>query len=467
MGKSITVLEFDKISVQTFAQKFDNITAKTAFKQLKKFILPTQETSEEDEPFNEYGELKDASVCMSLGIENREEIIRVKNYVGTISLPCGVTIEVLPKIAGSSSEEARKLVIEMLKVCSEIFYKTFQNASLAVGNLPLFEVYISLFLNELKILCKKGLRAGYVNFEGNENFMRGKLKFGEQIKFNFAHKERFYVQYDLFSFNRAENRLIKATLKYLLLRSLDDNNRRDLRKYLLLFDEITVSENIQGDFDKCETGRAVKDYENILKLCRVFLRKKSFTMYSGTSDVIALMFPMETLFERYIAKEMEKAINNKWRLYPQSTGKYLYDKKCFLLRPDILLENTDKGEEDDKGNKQKIIVDTKWKKLKPKEKNFGISQADMYQMYAYHTRLTNVKEVVLLYPYYEEIKDLKDLQYDITEMNIHIYIAFFDLREYQSGKKFKDCIKGITYNSVNTLNQKSELLAVMGVKNNE
>lgn len=456
MNKSITVFEFGSISLNSLREVLNEKIARTAFKQLKSFILPTSDGSEEIEQFNEYGELKDASVCMTLGTRNREEVIRVKNYVGTISLPCGITIEVLPKISENMAEnESRRLVVEMLKACSDLWYKSFQNASLSVENLNFFEVYITLFLNEVKTLYKKGLRAGYVAYEDNEKFLKGKLSFSEHIKRNFAHKEKFYVQYDLFSFDRAENRLIKTALRYLLNKSTNKKNKSDIRKYLLLFDEISLSENIKSDFDKCGTGREVKDYNKAIKLCRVILRKKSFTMYSGDSDVIALMFPMETLFEKYIADKMSKAIKKDWALFPQSKGKYLFNRNHFSLRPDILLKNM--SQTDNNGHKLKIVIDTKWKRIVPdSSKHYGISQADMYQMYAYHTRLTNVREVVLLYPYYEEIKNLKELEYVISEMNIHIYIAFFDLAKYQVEKNFRNCIVGI--------NSKSELLSLMEVK---
>ena len=45
-----------------------------------------------------------------------------------------------------------------------------------------------------------------------------------------------------------------------------------------------------------------------------------------------------------------------------------------------------------------IVMDTKWKVLSGSAKqNFGISQADMYQMYAYGKKY-GAEKVVLLYP---------------------------------------------------------------------
>ena len=368
------------------------------------------------------------------GSKNGAETIFVKNYVGTIALPCGVTIEVLPKISKTGDKKAsRRLVIEMLRACGRIPYKSFQNADLNWDRLTLFEIYITLFLKEVTALYKRGLRAGYVAIEGNEKFLKGKLKFNEHIKRNFAHREKFFVEYELFNFNRAENRLIKSTLLFLKNKCSDESNRRDLRRLILLFDEIEQSENIEADFAKCVKDRSTKDYDGVMKLCRVFLRKKSLTMYSGDNSAVALMFPMETLYERYIACEMQNAIGDGWYLLPQSRRKYLFDGNRFLLQPDIALEQD---------GKVRTIVDTKWKALKRDKPNFGISQADMYQMYAYNTRFENCRNVVLLYPYNEDIEGVSagELEYKVNDSDVKINIAFFKLENYLHGTSFKDCL---------------------------
>lgn len=161
------------------------------------------------------------------------------------------------------------------------------------------------------------------------------------------------------------------------------------------------------------------------------------------NDATALLFPMDRLFEQYIAKEMQSVVEKEWTLIPQSKGKYLFDGNHFSLRPDILLEN--KNDIDGKGNSKKIIIDTKWKRLVPdSSKHYGISQADMYQMYAYHTRLKHVEGVVVMYPYYEGMKEEKIPGYFVKEMDIQIHIVFFDLIKYIKCKKFKECIVGLT-----------------------
>lgn len=432
----MTVFEFDRISVGSD----ENHLSKADFKELKSFILPHKDNESGDEGQEENGVITDASVCLTLGAYCGEEVIRVKNYVGIVSLKSGTTIEILPKIAkGATSEEtARRLVVEMLKACDKITYKSFQNAQLNYKRMNLFEVYIRLFLNELNELYKKGLKAGYVPHSENENFLKGKLVFGEHIKRNYAHREKFYVEYDEFSFDRAENRLIKSTLLYLRNKAREENNRSDLRRMLLIFEEITPSQNYDADFARCITDRTVKEYANLLQLCKVFLHNHSFTVYGGNNRATALLFPMDKLFEAFIADKMSSAaIAHGYRLKKQDRGKYLFGKDedgKFPLRPDIVLYP---------GNAEDpiIIVDTKWKKLIDNaDCNYGISQADMYQMYAYHTRYDNVKKVVLLYPHYEDVQ-IRDYKTQVGCGGVLIQVRTFDLRRYfENGVSFEECI---------------------------
>ena len=74
-------------------------------------------------------------------------------------------------------------------------------------------------------------------------------------------------------------------------------------------------------------------------------------------------------------------------------------------------------------------MDTKWKLLCDNPvKNYGISQSDMYQMYAYSRRY-NVERVILLYPAVEDMEKFfedKIISYK-SEGEADIKIFFIDL----------------------------------------
>ena len=64
-----------------------------------------------------------------------------------------------------------------------------------------------------------------------------------------------------------------------------------------------------------------------------------------------------------------------------------------------------------------VILDTKWKSLINNEKNnYGISQQDMYQMYAYSKKY-GTSEIWLLYPVNDEMRNLKLYEIDLVYIN--------------------------------------------------
>ena len=74
----------------------------------------------------------------------------------------------------------------------------------------------------------------------------------------------------------------------------------------------------------------------------------------------------------------------------------------------------------------KIILDTKWKRLVDKPRiNYGISQADMYQMYAYAKKY-RTSEIWLLYPVNPEMRDHTDIAFR-SDDGVDVRIFFVDV----------------------------------------
>lgn len=148
----------------------------------------------------------------------------------------------------------------------------------------------------------------------------------------------------------------------------------------------------------------------LIKWSKVFLKGKSFTTFSGTDNARALLFPMEKVFESYVARNMKKVFNRaNWEVSAQDKGHYLFNTlngekhRKFALRPDLVVTRDDGSV---------VILDTKWKSLiNDKGANYGISQGDMYQMYAYSKKY-NTSEIWLLYPVNFAMKDSGKITFD-------------------------------------------------------
>lgn len=390
MAKSNVIYEYDKIAADDDRKgNRDNdilYISKKQFDLLENFILTNQNDGE------------NTTEVMRLQSKNGKKYAVACNYVGVITLSDGTTIEILPKIGkGNYSEkEVRGLLIKMLRSLRTAPYKINQSANIDVTRLPLFEVFIRMFIDEVYAIVRRGVRCGYETVSENQRFYKGKMLFNEQIKRNVVHKERFFVAYDEFNANRAENKLIKSTLRYLQQRSYSFANQSDLRALLSVFDEVSPSTDYDGDLRCSCRERGTEYYAEAIKWCGVFLAGKSFFMFAGGQYAKALLFPMEKLFESYVARELSKALGGEYSVTTQEQSLWLFESPAkFRLRPDIVV----------RGGGKTFILDTKWKLLSADaSKNYGIAQGDMYQMYAYHKKYQakekreDVAGCFLLYP---------------------------------------------------------------------
>ena len=383
----LTITEFERIYRRDICKKdFDDI---------ENFIL---KNSDENAPF-----LRIAS-----GVGGK--FIQARNYVGVLQTKSGLTIEILPKIADKNDAERSKAVfIKMLRTLKNFPFKSSNLASLKTQNLPLLEIFISMFLCELEALVKKGIKSDYVALEENLNFLKGKLNINEQIKRNSIHKERFYVRYSEFLSDININRIIKTTLKFLYKKSNSSKNQQKIRELLFIFDEVLECEDYKNFFAKLVINRQVKHYEQTLLWCKIFLFNNSFTPHKGDDLAFALLFDMNALFESYVGNFIKKSFPGT--ILQHSEKHLVEDPKSFKLRPDIFL-------------KGKFIADTKWKIISSRD---GISQADLYQLYAYGKKHPCDGKLHLIYPKIDDIRQ-KTMKFRYDD-EMWLKILYFDLEK--------------------------------------
>ena len=415
-------------------KEFDIITGNPNFKNDEKYkyldTVAFENLIDFIHQFNGNEEVADALDFMKISYKrNIGNIVSMKNYVGLIQMKNGYQIQILPKISFTNSEDlenrnTKKIFLNMLRSMKDFPSKVFNNSNIQVERMNLYEIFINMYLQEIRRLIKIGLKSNYIFKEDNLNYYKGKLLTSQHFKINLVHKERFYVAYDEFNPNRVENKLIKATLLKSQKLTTSAENSKKIRQLLVFFEMIDASMNYTADFSKVRINRSNRDYEMIMQWSKVFLLNKSFTTFSGNNNSRALLFPMEKVYESYVAKHLKKILGEDgWNVSSQDRGYYLFTEPRlqFALIPDIVCK---RGE-------RTIIMDTKWKKLVNNERiNYGISQSDMYQMYAYSKKY-KASEIWLLYPLNDEMKEHSEISFnsgDGTTVNIY----FVDLENIQS-----------------------------------
>ena len=404
MKKEFILKEFEYLQYKDNTK--DNFIKPDTFEALEKFVLENEKTAQY------------LKITTKKGFG---KVLQAQNYVGVIQTKDGTTIEILPKIKNATTEKSKDILIKMLKTLKNSPFKNLSVANLKSSKIPLFEIFISMFLEELTVLVRNGIKSDYISKEENLKFLKGKLKISEQIKYNTIHKERFFVQYEEFISNRVENRLIKTTLQFLYNKSKLNKNQQRIREFLFVFDEIEISHNIKTDFSKIKLNRQMKDYEQVLLWCKTFLFENSFSPYKGNDIAFALLFDMNLLFESFVYSYLKKSSNFQDIKSQDRTHHLAYENGIgrFRLKPDIVI------------NGGKIIADTKWKILSEDKAYNGVLQDDMYQLYAYGTKYDNCEKIYLIYPFDELI--IKNSYNYFKNKELKLDILFFDVYK----KEFK------------------------------
>lgn len=340
-----------------------------------------------------------------------KKALQIKNFVGVISTPDGTHIEILPKISelNQSLEETRRLLYKMLCEVEDLPFVETTDASLKLSNKTLPEALITRFLTSLAAVVRQGVRKDYQRIEAEEKFLKGQLLIAQQLRQPAGKHHLFQIAYDVFSENRAENRLIHSALIQVANWSKSAENQKLARELRFAFNEIPKSINYKADFGLWKNTRDMISYKALLPWVRLILNQQSPFTLKDQNLGISFLFPMEKLFEQYVAKKLQKQLQPLgYVVRTQLQQHYLSnDPKAFLLKPDLAIY---------KDKSLIAILDTKWKLIEQEklyengnpDPKSGVSQSDMYQMFAYGHKYLNANgKLFLIYPYYEKFKEGK------------------------------------------------------------
>ena len=377
-----------------------------------------------------------------------KDVIVPQNFVGTIVLD-DIQIEILPKIPlVENNIEAEK--IRFLEILQSIDYfkeKIFSNSKIEIIDTSILELFIHLFIEEVEKIVKKGLIYKYVDKNENLNVYKGKLDINSHIKYNFSHKERFFMKFDEFSVNSLENIIIKLTIQKLKKISINPKNKENLDRIGHYFENVSILENSIENLKYLTFDRMNDYYKNAIQLAKIFLNNQSSSIFlTNNGEITSILFPMESIFENYITNKLRNIIQGKH--YNQFIIK-AQDNSCSIfsnidfnntkiendilrVKPDIVIKN--------KETKEIFILDTKWKVLNKSDDKFKISTEDIYQMFTYvktyNDRSKNYicKKAYLIYPATNMNKntfDSKDKLIFSTD-NFELNIVFVDLNSEEN-----------------------------------
>lgn len=324
--------------------------------------------------------------------------IETSSWVGVIKYK-NTHLQILPKLIcnNEDKENILKNLIFMLSYTKKLDIKTSNEARLSTAKNPFIEILIREYTKSLFECLKRLTPKKYVREEDNLNYLKGKIKFTENIRYNRSNQAKFYCEYDEFSENNLLNQLFLFVSTCLYNISNDSYNKKTLKFIMNYYSDIQF---LRFDIFKAEKIKLSRNQELFRKpfnLAKMFVERTSVDLSKNKLENITLIWDMNKLFEEFIFEIMKKSQNEwGWEFVAQKGKRLLCGdtnkkRNTFV---DIYCKRRSDG--------YSIIIDTKYKKLQSSD---DFSNADVFQVSSY-CLLHGAKHAILLYPRYDEEKPI-------------------------------------------------------------
>lgn len=319
--------------------------------------------------------------------------IETTSWVGIIKYK-NTHFQILPKLIcnNEDKENILKNLIFMLSYTKKLDIKTSNEARLSTAKNPFIEILIREYAKSLFECLKRLTPKKYVREENNLNYLKGKIKFSENIRYNNSNQAKFYCEYDEFSENNILNQLFLFVSTCLYNISNDSYNKKALKFIINYYSDIQLVRFDKFKAEKIKLYRNQELFKKPFNLAKMFIEKTSVDLSKNKFENITLIWDMNKLFEEFVFEIMKKHEAEFGCKLTAQRGKKLLVGDTSKKRNtfvDILIEKND-GE--------KIILDTKYKKFASSD---DFSNADVFQVSTY-CLLHNTNHAILLYPRYDK-----------------------------------------------------------------
>lgn len=212
---------------------------------------------------------------------------------------------------------------------------------------PLIIVHFISIVNRIKSLKK-----GYVHYQENLKKVKGHIKSLKNERLNIATKryERIFCEYDEYSIDIPENRLIKKAILFsqILITNISNKRLPYLKLKLLIAKALRKFENVSDCVDvksvkQIRSHKLFNEYSEAIRLAKTILKQYDYSINKvafSNDKVTPFVLDMSLLYEHYVYGLLHEAYKDK--IVYQFKGKTGY--------PDFLFKSKD----------FKAILDTKY-----------------------------------------------------------------------------------------------------------
>lgn len=235
-----------------------------------------------------------------------------------------------------------------------------------------------ILINGMNNQIKRGINKEYVPETETLSSVKGKIEVSDTIKSQAIIRRQVVCTHDEFTINSRLNQIIKATLKFLIKTDISTEQRKQIRKILILLDE--VEDNNVYDIDwNLQYNRNNSSYQLLIVICYFVIKGLLRTEEDGSTKVLDLFDEqrMSRLYEKFILEYYKKHYTElsasasyiSWQLDNSE------DTMLPIMKSDIMLQKDNRV----------LIIDAKYYSYTT-QKQFNkntIHSGNLYQIFTY------------------------------------------------------------------------------------
>lgn len=299
--------------------------------------------------FNSWDKTKTIEELRLLGAvyDANFEKFNLSYYIGVdwIDEQENLALMVKPKIEGI---DYQKMFLDCLKddhinkdhPIDELFYVNPNARPIEISSKDFNDIeplIIAIFVNNVKMLIKSGLKKDYVDIEENlTSKIKGRILMSQHVKKNVSQMrtDKTYCKYQEYSFDCIENRLLKCALlhckKFI-------NNRhgyhasaliREIDWCLPALEQVTPNIT-RSEMRKIRINPVFKQYKRTIPIAKMILKKESHLIDHSDQNinndqrqfVPPFVIDMALLFERYVYHLLHQAYGSQIKFQVESKYK--------------------------------------------------------------------------------------------------------------------------------------------------
>lgn len=244
------------------------------------------------------------------------------------------------------------------------------------------DLLAAILCRGVSVQIKRGLGKQYITTEEPLSSPRGKIEVSESIKTQAIRKRQLVCAYDEFSVDAYTNRILKTTMEVLLKADISKGRKKDLRKLLVFFDEVSTLDKHNINWN-LQYDRNNQTYRMLIAICQLVMKDLLQTNADGTTRIMDYLDEqtMPKLYEKFILGYFQREHPELKAYSPQIDWQLDDGFKTMLptMQSDIVLCN--------RKRKKTLIIDAKYyahnTQVKAPFNSHTIHSGNLYQIFTY------------------------------------------------------------------------------------